>query len=98
VGHSFVHSIKRWRPSFWSTTIIVLALLELFLGITLFDARERHSDNVAAGCRGDDCFDTGFDVVFWFFWLFAWPLLCPTLALLLGYAWRATHRRGSAQE
>ena len=63
-------------------------LVEAFLLIAYFDAREAHSDNVDAGCSGEECFDTGFAVVFWLFWIFVWPLLCPALALAGRWVWR----------
>ena len=81
---------------FWLATAAVFLLGEAFLLITYFDAREAHRDNVDAGCRGDDCFETGFDVVFWLFWVFAWPVLCPFLALAGRWLWRRMRRSAAA--
>ena len=81
---------------FWLITLVSFVLIEAFLLITYFDAREAHRDNVDAGCRGDECFETGFDVVFWLFWLFVWPLACPALALGERWVWRRMRRSSTA--
>jgi hypothetical protein len=88
--------VKRTLPRFWLATAAVLLLIEAFLLIAFFDAREAHQANVDAGCRGDDCFETGFDVVFWLFWIFVWPLLCPALALGGRWLWRKMRRSSAA--
>jgi hypothetical protein len=82
--------------AFWLALATVLVLIEAFLLIAYFDAREAHSDNVDAGCTGDACFDTGFDVVFWLFWVFAWPLACPALAFGARWLWRRMRRSSAA--
>jgi hypothetical protein len=83
---------RRRVSRFWFSVLAVLILIEAFVLIAYFDAREAHSDNVNAGCRGEDCFGTGFDVVFWLFWLFAWPVLCPLLALTARWVWQRITR------
>jgi hypothetical protein len=77
---------------FWLAAVAVLVLIEAFVLIAYFDARQAHRDNVDAGCRGDDCFGTGFDVVFWLFWIFASPIVCPLLALGGRWLWRRIRR------
>jgi len=78
---------------FWLITLAFFLLIESFLLIAYFDARNAHSDNVDAGCSGDECFGTGFDVVFWQFWIFAWPIICPAFALAGRWLWRKMRPR-----
>ena len=89
-------NLNRRLSRFWLVTLAAFILIEAFLIITYFDAREAHRDNVDAGCRGDECFETGFDVVFWLFWVFVWPLLCPALALAGRWLWRRMGRASAA--